>query len=129
MNLLRLSFFLILTMTIAACGSDDDSAMSCDQSDWVGVYTGTIDCDGTSEDVTVTITASGSEAIIIKYETTTVETEFDPLTPEGCDLNASSSAGGITLTVEASLDGDDLTFKDVLTVAGSTETCNITATR
>jgi len=128
MNFLRLSFLLVLLATVAACG-DDDSSPTCTQAEWVGTYTGTIDCDGASEAVTVTITASGSDAIIVKYETVTIETETDPLTPNGCDLDRTGTTGGVTITVDATLDGDNLTYQDVITVGADVATCDITATR
>ena len=56
-------------LSFAACNSDDDSS-GCTQADWVGTYNGTVDCNGVEEDVTVTITASGSDAVIIRYEST-----------------------------------------------------------
>ena len=129
MNFFRLSFFLLLVVAMTACGKDDDGTVTCTQSDWVGTYEGTLDCDGTVEDVTVTITASGADAIIIVYETTTVTAEYDPLTPDACDLTATSSDIGISLTVDAALDGNKLAFSEVLTLGGSTSTCDITATR
>ena len=129
MNLLKLSFLLVLAVTFTACGSDDDSEPVCVQSDWVGTYSGTVDCDGTVEDVTVTITASGADAIVIKHETSTVETEFDPLTPTGCDLDRTASSGGFTVTVDATLDDDKLSFVEILTDGNTTTTCTITATR
>ena len=129
MKLLRLSIFLALVMAMTACNKDDDDASTCTQSDWVGTYKGTQDCDGDTENVTVTIIARGSNEITIKYETATVTTEFNPLTPAGCDLDQTDSAGGLTLVVDASINGDQLTFKDILSDGSTTTTCTITATR
>ena len=128
MNLLKLSFSLLLIFTLAACG-DDDSAPACTQSDWVGTYMGTQDCDGNTEDVTVTITASGSDAIIVEYQSLNGDAEFDPLTPNGCNLDRTESAGGNTLTVDANLDGNNLNFIDIIALGTTTATCTITATR
>ena len=129
MNLLRLSIFLLLTISLSSCGSDDEDSVNCVVSDWVGVYDGKVNCDGTEEDVTVTITASGADAIVIVYETATLTTEFDPLSPEGCNLNATSSAGGLSLSVDASLDGDNFNFEEILSDGGNTSNCTIAATR
>ena len=132
MNLTRLSFFLMLVLAFSACkkDGDDDTMASCEQADWVGTYEGTIDCDGTQENVTLTITADGTDAIIIKYEAGIVTTEYDPLTPNGCDLNITASGGGFTATVEATLDGDNLTFTETVSDGGSnTTTCEATVTR
>ena len=129
MKLSKLALFLMLVVAFASCKNDDESPTNCTQSDWVGTYDGTLNCNGASEDVTVTITASGSEAIVIKYETANLETEFDPLTPNGCNLDVSQSDQGITLSVNAELDGDNLTFSEDLTIGGGTSSCDITATR
>lgn len=131
MKLLKLSFILLLVSVFAACGGDDESGSGdCVQADWVGVYTGTINCDGTGEeDVTVTITASGTDAVIIKYETATLESEFDPYTPDGCEIDDTQSQSGISLTVEATLDGNTLTFKDILGTSLANITCSLTATK
>lgn len=130
MNLLRLSFLLVLILGLSACGSDDESSTSCVQSDWVGTYTGTVDCDGTVEDVTVTITASGTDAVIIKYESATMETEYDPITPDGCTIDQSQSDSGITLSLEVTLDGDNLRMDESIEFIGLPATnCNITASK
>ena len=129
MNLTKLSFLFVFALLIAACGDDDDAVATCTQSNWVGTYMGTIDCDGTTEDVTVTITSSGSAAVIIKYETSVTQTEYDPLTPDGCDIDKMDSGAGITVTIDATLNGDNLTIQEVLAFNGAAATCNITATR
>ncbi len=129
MRILKLSSFLSLVMIFGACGTDDDSDTSCIQSDWIGTYIGTQNCDGTSENVTVTITASGSDAIVVKYKTPNIDTEYDPLIPDGCDLDKADSSGGITVTVKASLNCNEITIKEVLSAGGSNATCTITASR
>ena len=68
MKLFKLLLLFAILSTITACGDDDD----CVQADWVGVYTGTVTCteDGVvldTEDVTVTISAEGSDQISIVY--------------------------------------------------------------
>jgi len=127
MKLLKLSLLLVLITFLSACSDDDDPA--CTQADWVGNYTGAQVCNGASFDVTVSITASGSDAVLVIYEVDGLETEFDPLTFNNCDIDRTESTGDLTLTVDASLDGDNLTFRDVLTVGTETIDCSITATR
>ncbi|MEO1260957.1 MAG: hypothetical protein AAFZ15_19310 [Bacteroidota bacterium] len=129
MKLLKFAFFLAVALTLSACGDDDSSSPSCTQDDWVGTYTGTVDCDGVTEDVTVNITASGDNAVLVMYETATFTVEFEAITPDGCEIDQSQSAVGLSLTVEATLNGDDLSFKDVITYGGTTATCTIDATR
>ena len=127
MNLSRLFFVLAFVLALVSCNKDDDEA-TCTQADWIGNYIGTIDCNGTSEDVEVTITASGSEAIIIFYETATFTSLFSPLTPDGCNLSEASSVGGMPATIDATLGGDNLTLMDTKSVGGGSS-CNLTATR
>ena len=83
-----------------------------------------------AEGVTVTITASGTDALNISYETTNgSSTSFNtPLIFDGCTINFSQSSGGATTTVEASLMDDELILRDVLTFGGTID-CSITATR
>lgn len=128
MKLLKLSLFSLLVVAFSACKKDKDSTPTCTQSDWVGTYEGTTDCGGSTEDVTVTIVASGADAVVIEYATATLTTTYDPITPTNCDLNASGTDAGLTFTVDATLDGDELTIKE--TLSGSVDfTCDLTATR
>lgn len=129
MNLLKLSFLLVLLVAFSACGDDEETNV-CAQADWVGSYTGSQVCDGAdAEDATVTITASGTDAIVIITNVPGLESEYDPLTPDNCDLNVSQTDSGITLSVDATIDGDNLSFTEVLSAGGNTSTCTITATR
>lgn len=129
MNLYKLSILCLCIILLSGCKEDEPATPVCTQSTWLGTYVGTQDCDGTVEDITVTVTASGSEAIIIKHETTYLETTFDPLTPNGCSLDATSSDMGLTLTVSSSIDGDSFSLVDTFSDGTSTATCTITATR
>lgn len=130
MNFLKLSFFFLLVVAMSACGNDDDGPTVCTQSDWVGTYEGTVTCDGAAEAVTVTIAANGAVGLDVSYATAGSTIAFtDPLTPVSCDLDATATDAGTTLTIDATLDGDKLTFKEVLTISGTTTTCDISATR
>ena len=113
MNLFKLLFALVLVFSITACNDDDEPV--CIQADWIGTYSGTIDCDGATEDVAVTITASGSDAVIIAYESTsgavTLSAEYDPITISECTLSNEASQSGITLKVDASIDAYQLSIQ------------------
>ena len=130
MNLLKLSIFFAILIALSAC-KEDEPMITCVQSDWVGSYMGTQDCSGTSEALTLNITASGTDAIIIKYEiadsTGSVSVEYDPFTPTDCDLSYSETDPSIPLTIslDGTLDGDKLT----LTENFDGDICTITATR
>lgn len=129
MNFLKLSFFALLVVAMAACNKDDDNPPICTQSDWVGTYDGTIDCDGSTENVTIIIAASGTTALDISYSTSTSSTTYtEPLTPVNCDLDFTATDAGLTLTVDASLNGDNLTFKEAIS-GNISSICEITATR
>jgi hypothetical protein len=79
--------------------------------------------------VTVTITASGASSIIIAYETNTLTSEYDPLMPNKCDLNVSSSAGGDEISIDANVNNGKFTMDEMYTVGGTTVICKIDATR
>lgn len=126
----RLPLCLLLTVSLLACETDDDTQKGCTQADWVGTYEGVLDCDGTEENVTVTITADSTDAINIFYETMTHSVGYNVrFMPDGCSIAFMDSGGGITIMVDASLDGDQLSFADVYSAGGNTETCEIAATR
>lgn len=133
MKTFKLTFLLLALLTVAACGDDDDTPVVCGQADWVGTYTGTVDCNGIVVDATSTITASGADNIILAYNaidtsgTTTLT--FDPLPFDGCDLNATASGGGDTVTLDADLNGDELTINLTTTNAAGTTNCVVRATR
>lgn len=130
MNFSKLSFLFLLIVAMAACKDDDDSPAICTQSDWVGIYEGTIDCDGSEEAVTVTIAANGAAALDISYTTATLTTEYtEPITPVSCSVNINSSDAGVSLKLDVSLEGDKLTLNEVITDGSTTSTCELTATR
>lgn len=122
----KLAPLLLAVLFIASCGDDDEDMMVCTQADWVGAYSGTQTCVGDDpQDVTITFIASGTDSLDIMYESadgTTVS--FTAAFPfEGCSISANST----DLTVEATLTGDELFFRDVIN-AFDTD-CSINATR
>ncbi|MEL6359351.1 MAG: hypothetical protein AAFQ01_05370 [Bacteroidota bacterium] len=132
MKSISILFLLAVICLTPACSNDDDDAMMvCTQSDWVGTYTGTINCEGSdAEDVTVTITASGSENIDISYQTATVSTTFfDPFSINNCSVSRTATSGGITATVEASLNGNTLTLEEMFSGTTAFPNCTLTCTR
>ena len=134
MNFLKLSLILMLAFTITACGDDDEgSDNSCVQSDWVGTYTGTETCDGDIYDVTVNVTASGTDAIVIAItesdSTGTTTLTYDPIVPTGCTLSESGMDQGFTLSLIANLDEDVVTVSSTIGNGTVSETCIATATR
>lgn len=128
MNLSRLIYVFALLIAFSACKKDEDDP-SCLRADWLGTYTGTADCDGNSETATVTITASGDDAIVIRYVTSSVTTTFDPLVPIACEVDRTNSAGGVTGSVMATLDGDKFSLTETLTGGGFNTNCQVEATR
>ncbi|PHN00884.1 hypothetical protein [Flavilitoribacter nigricans] len=129
MKYLKVTLFLMVLLAVSSCKKDDDTMTTCTPADWVGTYVGTIDCDGNTEDITVTITASGTDDIIISYQTATVSADYDPLPPDGCDLDISASGGGFTASVDGELDGNSLTFTETISDGTNTTSCSVTATR
>ncbi|MEM9260115.1 MAG: hypothetical protein AAGA62_10750 [Bacteroidota bacterium] len=133
MKTLKLSLFALLVLCFAACQDDDDTPTVCSQSDWVGSYTGTVTCDGETDDVEVTITASGTENIVIEYTVTdslsTATTTYDPLPFNSCEFSNMASGGGITASIMADLSGNSLSLSETLSDSTTTSTCQIMATR
>ena len=128
MKIQKLSLLTFLIVAFVAC-KDDEGTPTCTQSDWVGTYEGTTDCGGSTEDVTVTIVASGADSIVVQYATATLTTTYDPIKPTNCTINESGTDAGITFTVDATLDGDELTIKETLVGGGVNFTCDLTADR
>lgn len=117
-----------------ACNDDSGDSptpmpIDCPQSEWVGMYTDTITCNGIEDQVKVTITTSGSNDIKIVHESTDRNTEYDALTLNGCELERSQTGTGFTVSLNASLNRDSLSIKEVITETASTSDCTIIATR
>lgn len=116
-------------LILVGCKEDEPEPPACDQSNWTGTYVGSQDCDGTVEDVTVTITSSGTTDVIFAYELSGLEVTYDPLTINGCSLDATNEDMGLSLTVNASISGDEFSLTEVLSDGTTTSNCVITATR
>ena len=133
MKFLKILFLMALVATFTACGDDEeDLPTDCVQADWVGTYTGTSSCTastGDEDDATVIITASGTDAVIVVTIIPGLESEYDPIVIDACRLEFSDTDSGITLSVDAMLDGDELIFDEIFEAGGQSETCTIIATR
>lgn len=128
MKTLQFSALVIFLTFFMACKDDDNG--NCTQSDWVGTYSGTVNCGGLEENVTVTITASGASDVMVSYQSSNISVEYtSPLTPNGCAINYTATDQGFTTTINATLTGEALDFTDSESSGGSTGTCNIIATR
>ena len=131
MKLFKLSLLLVLVSFFTACSDDDDDSNSknCVQSDWIGTYTGTQNCNGDLIDIVVEVTASGSDNLVISTFTDDVDIEYDPIPYNNCDLSQSSTEQGLTLSIEASVNGNVITLNESISASGSSSTCVTTATK
>ena len=125
MKTLKLFFLLFLASVIISCSDSDD----CEQIDWIGTYTGTADCGGGEGVATVTVTANGTDQINITYVFGPTTTFFDPITIDGCSAGISNNSGGVSASVDATLDGDKITITEVISGGGFDTNCTVTATR
>ncbi len=125
MKLVYFSFLIILCGFCAACGEQEPD---CLQSDFVDSYLGTMECVGTAaEEVTVTITAEGTNAVNFAYEAPSGTGSFtDAFTVESCDLERVLTDSGFTSTVRISLEGDKLSYSEVILDALGVELSNCT---
>lgn len=123
------SLFLFVFLTNATSCEDDDIIV-CLQSDWIATYMGSIDCGGTIEEVTVTITADGADNLVISYETPTISVDFDPLPFNNCSLEATATQDSLGVSINAFLPFDDaIEISQTTTVGPNTTVCTITATK
>ncbi len=131
MKALKITLLLLAIFSVAACGEDDDELpVVCTQADWLGTYTGSIDCTSTNpEDVNVTITASGPDAVVIAYQTATITGEYSPIPFDGCNLNASDNTGGISFSLTVTREGDLLRWTETIGDGAIEEICTILATK
>ena len=124
--------FTITMLTLSACRKDN----SCKQADWVGTYTGTIDCNGHIGDVNIEITkGEDNNEIIFFYERIGFVAASNRIEVNGCSVDLSSSDALFSYTYTLALDGDSIFHEDIDTalgfplVAGSSSYCNIEASR
>jgi len=135
MKTLKFAFLFLAIFSFTACEDDDDGMTTCDQSDWVGTYTGTQTCGTDTETATVTITANGTANIVIEHvagdSTATVTTTYDPLPFDVCSLSSSASGGGLTVSASATLSGNEFRLEEVITndSTSTSASCIIVATR
>lgn len=126
MDFIRVSFFSFMILALSWSSCDDDSIVPCSQEAWRGTYNGIIDCNGSQEEVTLIITASGTDAIRIRYQTALSSTVImDPITPNECVFDAATPTGTM---ISAELDGNSITYTEVISGVFSS-TCVITATK
>jgi len=130
MKLFKLLFLLLPVMIFVSCDKEEEP--ECIQADWIGTYVGTQsgECFGTGA-TTVTITASGDEAIVIFYEDGDgSSSEYDPITFNECNISDSQSdASGLSLDIEVLLEGNEITITETLSFEGEASTCTVTATK
>ena len=123
-------FHLLLLIGIIAtclsCGKQDP----CSGDGWEGTYNGTINCNGTSQGVTVIIEATASDSIRINFFATSFNTNyFDSFHIVDCAVNFSAKDGGGTFSLTANLEGDLLSLSEQINIGGNINSCQISATR
>ena len=117
--------FGMITICLS-CGKEDP----CSGNGWAGTYNGTINCNGTSEGVTVIIEATASDSIRINYFSPSSATNFfDPFPIAECGIEYSAKNGGGTISLTASLDGNNLSLSEQVNLGGNISSCQIAATR
>lgn len=131
MNLFKFFILAIMLSVFAACGDGDEG---CVQADWVGTYSGTVSCtnDGVTydeESVTLTITASGTDRLIISYVTPSLTNEIDPLLFNDCELRINFGQSGATQAFIAELDVENLYYEEHFVSNTSASICEFTVTR
>jgi len=124
MKSFKFAILVILITFVSSCKDDNNSA--CSQAAWIGTYTGSQSCDGTIEDVIVTITASDDveNAVNIKYESNGSALTIFDLERDECNIYSESA-----FAIDISLDGDDLTYITTYPSTSSLSVCTIIATR
>jgi len=131
MNLLKLFIISAFLLVLSGCKDDDPlPEPECTQADWLGTYVGTRSCETVlGADVTITILASGSNDIIVSWETSDDSGEYEPFTPNICVIDYSSPDLGLTLTMDATLDGDNIEFSGISQTSSEYFTCNMSVVR
>lgn len=130
MKALQLASLLLFVFLTTATSCEDDEDIVCLQSDWVGTYSGVVDCAGDAEDLTLTITADGADNIVISYETPTTTVNFTPLAFNSCSLETSFTQDSLTVSIISDLTGGEtLNLTQTIVSGTTTSVCNIAATR
>ncbi len=130
MKALQLASLLLFVFLTTATSCEDDEDIVCLQSNWIGTYSGVIDCAGTEEDLTLTITADGADNIVISYETPTTTVSFTPIPFNNCDLEASFTQDNLTISIASNLTGGEvLNLMQTIVDGTTTSVCEIAATR
>lgn len=113
----KLLIVCLAAFTIMSCGSD-----KCEQDDWVGTYTGTLDCDGGEEEATILITAGPNDDQI-----TFVNPDGDTETVniDGCSFTQSEvdPTFDVDLAFVYELDGNTITLNGTGRVLGIPFNC------
>ena len=130
MKALQLASLLLFVFLTTATSCEDDEDIVCLQSNWIGTYSGVIDCAGTEEDLTLTITADGADNIVISYETPTTTVDFTPIPFNNCNLEASFTQDNLTISIASNLTGGEvLNLMQTIVDGTTTSVCEIAATR
>ncbi len=95
--------FALVGLFLVSCSDDD----SCSASDWVGVYEGVMDCNGSVDSVSIEI-KEGSESGTIEY---IVDGDSEVVDVNDCSVEVMTEdvTFDTSLTVKMELDGDKIT--------------------
>ena len=114
-NLFGLLFVLAL-FTLVSCGDDDD----CTAASFAGTYSGSVDCDGTSTEGTITL----SRISDTELQLTDTDGSSFTLTLDGCTATGSESFIGLAdISISITLDGDDLKYTQDVSALGINVSC------
>lgn len=132
MKLFKLSLLLVLVSFFTACSDDDDDskATNCVQADWIGTYTGNQNCNGDDYDIVIEVEADGEDNVIISYTSLSGNLTYQSTAFNNCQLSISNTEDDLTLSLDADLNGNVLTFSESLSSMGiSLSTCMTSATK
>lgn len=129
MTFFRLILLALVLTVFATCGDDDEMTPPCAPTNWAGTYSGTANCNGIEEAVTVTVAVVGTDSLTLTYETQSRQGNFGPLLPNACRITLEDMGGPISTSFSAQLDGDEITLMESVDGIGGSFTCDISATR
>ena len=115
-----------LVFLLASCGDDEDG---CSQADWVGTYTGTETCDGTTVDATIVVAAVGEDMLSMTFTSSGSTIEIPGVPFDACGVSEELSLDTSTLDVDASLDGSNLTIDTEFMTLFGNASCQYVVTR